>query len=273
MRKFVIFIGVLLSFTGCIKEVDWPLKEPGADLIIVDAILTDEAKTQWITITKPVTQLNQDPSPVTGATVLVSNEDSTWSFSEDTNKPGRYLSPPYFIVRTGKNYTLLVSFSGKIYSAKAEIAEGTVFKELQYVKNSDDSLFHVDWVASAFDAEQAAMWEILLDWSQVEGYSGKDSLLTHARMLFYTLPTLDVSEIFAPEMEQISFPAGTTITENRYSLTPEHAEFVREMLLETSWTGGFFNVAASNVSTNLSAGAKGYFGVCAVTSLSLTVVP
>jgi hypothetical protein len=92
-------------------------------------------------------------------------------------------------------------------------------------------------------------------------------------MLFYTLPTLDVSEIFAPVMESISFPAGTIITERRYSLTPEHAEFLREMLLETSWTGGLFSVANSNVTTNLSEGAAGYFGACSVTSLSLTVTP
>ena len=107
----------------------------------------------------------------------------------------------------------------------------------------------------------------------VPGYEQADSASTHARMLFYTLPTLDVSEIFAPEMEQISFPAGTNITERRYSLTPQHAEFVRELMLETQWAGGYFNVAAANVTTNLSSGAKGFFGLCAVTSLSVIVTP
>jgi hypothetical protein len=92
-------------------------------------------------------------------------------------------------------------------------------------------------------------------------------------MLFYTLPTLDVSEIFAPEMEKILFPGGTIITERRYSLTPGHAEFIRELMLETNWTGGLFSLANSNVMTNLSDGAIGYFGACSVTSLSLTVTP
>jgi hypothetical protein len=272
MRKIIALI-LLWILTGCVKEVEWPVEQTGSGILIVDAILSDAPTNQKVTISYPVKELNQKPQPATGATVLVSNEDSTWNFAESRNGTGLYEGPAGFVARSDKNYTLFISLSGKVYSAKAKMVDGTVFKELQYVKNNGDDLFHIDWVASAFDAEKAAMWEVFLDWSHVEGYTQADSASTHARMLFYTLPTLDVSEIFAPEMELISFPAGTTITENRYSLTPEHAEFARELLLETNWAGGFFNVASSDVSTNLSAGAKGFFGVCGVTTLSITVVP
>ena len=134
-------------------------------------------------------------------------------------------------------------------------------------------MFYIDWVANAFSSQEPAIWELLLDWSKVPGYENAGSAGCQARMLFYTLPTLDVSEIFAPEMEKISFPAGTIINERRYSITPEHAEFLREMLLETNWTGGLFSLANANVMTNLSAGAIGYFGACSVTSLSITVIP
>jgi len=92
-------------------------------------------------------------------------------------------------------------------------------------------------------------------------------------LLFYTLPTLDVSEIFAPQMEAVNFPSGTRITERRYSLAPEHAAFIRELLLETNWAGGIFNEAAANVTTNFSAGAYGFFGICSVTALSIIVEP
>ena len=150
---------------------------------------------------------------------------------------------------------------------------GSFFPELRYSKNEKNDLYHVDWVANAFSSQDAAMWELLIDWSVVPGYEHLDSISNHARMLFYTLPTLDVSEVFAPQMEAIWFPAGTVITERRYSITPEHAEFIRELLLETNWTGGLFNVAAANVTTNLSNGAIGFFGTCAVTELSVIVTP
>jgi hypothetical protein len=153
------------------------------------------------------------------------------------------------------------------------MVRGSVFGELKYARNEENKLFYVDWVANAFSTGKAAMWELLIDWSRVPGYEHLDSLNNHARMLFYTLPTLDVSEVFAPMMQSVFFPAGTIITERRYSLTPEHAEFVREMLLETNWTGGLFTVAPANVITNMSDGAFGYFGACAVTELSVTVTP
>jgi hypothetical protein len=144
---------------------------------------------------------------------------------------------------------------------------------LKYARDEDKNLYYVDWVANAFSTEEAAMWELLIDWSRVPGYEHLDSLENHARMLFYTLPTLDVSEVFAPQMQSVFFPAGANITERRYSLTPGHAEFIREMLLETNWTGGLFTVTPANVATNLSNGAFGFFGACAVTELSVVVTP
>jgi hypothetical protein len=259
--------------TGCVKEADWSMDGQPPDIIIVDAVLTDERKAQTISITYPVAGLNENPQPLTGASILISNEDSVWQLNENMESPGYYITPPYFAAQLEKNYTLLISFNDKIISGKATMVKGSVFQELQYVKNTNDNLYHIDWVASAFSAEDPAMWEVLIDWSGVPGYEQAGVSQCQARMLFYTLPTLDVSEIFAPEVEKISFPAGTIITERRYSLTPQHAGFIREMLLETSWTGGFFNEATANVITNLSKGAVGYFGLCAVTSLSLTVTP
>ncbi|MEI6898359.1 MAG: DUF4249 family protein [Bacteroidota bacterium] len=273
MKKIVPLLLFLLPLTGCVKKTDWPVFGNDPSLIIVDAVLTDEKDIQTIRLTHTTTNLNGIPAPITGADVHISNEDSTWHFTESPANSGRYKTNNAFLAQTGKNYTLFISVQNKIYTAKANMLEGATFKELQYVKNTGNSLYHVDWVANAYSAEKAAQWELLFDWSMVPGYQQADSASTHARMLFYTLPTLDVSEIFAPEMEQISFPVGTNITERRYSLTPQHAEFVRELMLETQWAGGYFNVASANVTTNLSSGAKGFFGLCAVTSLSVTVTP
>jgi hypothetical protein len=137
--------------------------------------------------------------------------------------------------------------------------------------DEEKGLYYIDWVANAFGTGDASMWEVLVDWSGISGYEQADSTQTHARMLFYTLPTLDVSEIFAPRMEATLFPKGAVITERRYSLTPGYAAFVREMLLETNWTGGLFSVVAANAASNLSSGATGFFGVCSVYELSVVV--
>ena len=273
MKKVILFIFAFISLTGCIKKSDWAIDNQPLPVIIVDGTITDERKIQSIRINFPVTQLNENPKPVTGADILISNEDSTWQLTENPVNSGLYLTNPAFLARLGKTYSLLIYLENRIYSAKAYMVPGSVFKELQYVRNMDVNLFHIDWVASAFSSQNPAMWELLLDWSKVAGYENADPATCKARMLFYTLPTLDVSQIFAPEMEQIFFPVGTIIIERRYSITPEHAEFLRELLLETSWTGGLYSLANANVMTNLSEGAVGYFGVSSVTSLSITVSP
>jgi hypothetical protein len=150
---------------------------------------------------------------------------------------------------------------------------GKTFPELIYKKNDDNNLYYIDYVASSFEAENPAMWEILIDWSFVPGYENIDPEACKKKLLFYTLPTLDVSQVFAPLVEQVYFPAGTRIVERRYSLTDEHAAYIRTLLLETSWQGGIFPSDPANGISNLSEGAFGFFGICAVNSISLTVTP
>lgn len=264
-------IPAILLLSGCVKETGWQNNNPAAPVIIVDALLTDEVKTQRICLRRSVASLNETPGAVTGATILLFDGDSTWKLSADPAKPGDYVTPSTFGAVLGKNYAVQIFSGDQIFTARATMTPGTWFRELQCAYDEEKGLWHVDWVASAFDEAQAAMWELLIDWSKVPGYENSDSLDNHARLLFYTLPTLDVSEIFAPKTETVFFPSGTIITERRYSLSPDHAAFVREMLLETNWTGGLFTVSQANVSSNISGGALGFFGVCSVNEVSVLV--
>jgi len=271
MKKNIHILLILFTLVSCQKEVSWNIPVSELNFIIVDGVITNVRGSQSIRVFYPVTQLNANPAPVAGAQVLITSEDSLWQLKEDTVTPGIYRTGNTYIAIPGKNYSLFISYRDKVYSAKASMVPGSEFRELEYVKNEDNDLYHLDWVANAFSSENPAKWEILLDWSKVPGYTQLNQELCKARLEFFTLPALDVSEIFAPEMQKISFPAGTQITENRYSITPGYAAFLRTLLLETNWQGGLFNTAPSNVVTNLSSGAKGYFAACAVTTVYLTV--
>ena len=262
MKKAGIFIIGLFLFSGCEKKIDWPLKSQTSNLIVLDGIISSDVKTQTLTLTFPVTELNAKPVPVTGAFIMISDEDSVFHMTEQPAGSGIYQSVTMFGARGGKSYSLLIFYNNKVISAKSVMVPATPFNFLVYAKDEGTGLYHISWVASSFSTGVPAMWEVLLDWSKVPGYQSTDSSKCKARLLFYTLSTLDVSEIFAPEMEKISFPSGTVIKETKYFLTPEYAEFVREVLLETQWQGGLFNTFPSNVPTNLSAGGVGFFAVC-----------
>jgi hypothetical protein len=273
MKKNVLCIIPILLLLSCVKETDWPLKSQPTDLIVVDGIITDTMGSQLIRLTHTAGLLNEPPQPVSGANVIITNEDSAYTLTEQPANSGLYYTKSSFIAQTGKHYTLLIALNNKLFSAKASMIPGTFFSALKYSRDDGDDLYHIDSVAKAFNTADTAMWEILLDWSQVPGYENADPAKTKARLLYYTLPTLDVSQIFAPPVENIKFPAGTIILERRYSLTPEHAAFLRTLLLETNWKGGLFSSEPANVLTNLSQGAAGFFGACSITSLSLTVLP
>jgi hypothetical protein len=264
---------MVLLLTACVRETNWPIPDEPVDLVVVDGMVTDERKMHVISLTRPVNSLNAIPQPISGAALLVSDEDSAWTFSENPSGSGQYVSTLAFLGTAGKNYNLLIYSGDKVFSAGAALVPGRAFAQLRYAKNSGNDLYHIDWVASAFDAEDPAMWEVLLDWTGVPGFENIDPDLCKARLFFYTLPTLDVSEIFAPAVEKVSFPAGTVVTQRRYSVAPDHAEFLRELMLETNWQGGFFNTAPANVHTNLSPGATGYFSASAVTVLSFIITP
>jgi len=267
-KKFVrhaLLIALLtVILIGCEKRNDAELPSYEGNSIVVDAILTSAPKQQLVRIFKPVSQPNETPAAVSGANVLVSTPLSVYTFTEDLHQPGYYYSSEAFAGTPGASYSLLVNYAEQIYTAKAEMKPAGDFELLHYTRQADGTLYQIQWVANPYSACSPSMYEILLDWSQVAGYTSLAYEQTHARLSYYALPTLDVSQLFAPAAEKILFPEGTRITENRYALTENHAAFIRAMLLETTWQGGYFNTASANIPTNMSNNALGYFAACGI---------
>lgn len=265
MQKLAIFCVLMFLLSSCEKRTDWVLQSGNIDLLVVDGIITSEFKLQSITITKPVSGINDSPEPVRGATVLVSSDQLAITFKEDSLFSGRYISEKPFQGIPKKTYSLLITSGNQVYSSKAELAPPiNNFDFIRYQKSESDHKYHFTRVPPQYNPVLPGMYEILLDWSGVPGYENEKPELCLKTVYYYTLPTMDVSEVFAPGIENVSFPAGTILTERRYSLTEEHAAFIRALLLETTWQGGYFNTASANIPTNLSTGAIGFFGACGV---------
>ena len=271
MQKLLTYLLLILLLTSCEEQTDWNLQPGTNDFIIVDGIITNELKVQSIILSKPVAYLNEQPQPVNNATILVSSNQLSYTFHEDALHPGTYLSDKAFAGLKNRTYTLLITSGSKVYSSKAVLAAAVDFVFLRYLKNENEKKYRIIWVANAFHPERPAMYEIQLDWSVAPGYENVNPDSCKAKLFYYTLPTLDVSEIFAPNLEKLTFPPGTVITERKYALTDEHAAFIRAVLLENTWQGGFFNTASANIPTNISEGAKGFFGACGVVEKSETV--
>jgi hypothetical protein len=264
MKRLLLYLFPFLLLTSCEDQTDWPLQLEQTNFVVVSGLITDELKPQQIVLQKPLSGLNAAPEPVSGATVLVTTDERVYRFSEDKNSPGTYISDTAFAGIARKTYSLNITSGGDVYSAKAMLPASLDFPMLTLLADPSGELLRISKVAASYSSNDPAMYEILLDWSALPAYAGIPAESCRAEVYYYTLPTLDVSEVFAPASEKVSFPKGTLITERRYSLTAEHAAFLRALLLETTWQGGFFNTASANVPTNMSSGARGFFGACGV---------
>lgn len=266
MQKLLTYLILVLILASCEEQTEWNLPKASNDFIVVDGIITNEFKVQTLTLTKPVTKINESPQPVSGAIVLVSSDKLTHTFIEDSSHPGTYRSEKPFIGLRNKIYSLLITAGTSVFSSKAELpAPVEKFNLPEYQKDESDNKYYFTKVPVPYFPVLPAMFEVQLDWSSAPGYETENPELCKAKLYYYTLPTIDVSEVFAPNIEPTGFPSGTIITARRYSLTDEHAAFLRAVLLETTWSGGYFNTASANLPTNMSTGAIGFFGACGVT--------
>lgn len=271
--KKIIFILLAFLLFSCEEQTDWTLQNEDLDIIIVDGIITDELKRQKISIYRPVKKLNEELKPVTGASVrILSNNILVW-LNEDPDSAGIYITDSAVSAIPERYYRLSIHHAGNEYQADTYMHSGKEFQSLIYGKVAGHNLYEIKYVSSAYNFSDPAIFELMLDWSHLPQYSDSLPEKCKALMYFYALPSLDVSQIFAPEQENVYFPKGTVIIEKRFSITYGYAVYIRDLLLETSWSGGIFSSIHSNVDGNMSEGAMGYFAACGVVTDTIIVSP
>ncbi|OFY34218.1 MAG: hypothetical protein A2275_11925 [Bacteroidetes bacterium RIFOXYA12_FULL_35_11] len=265
---FISFINIFVSLlvTSCEKKIDWNLDIQEQDFIIVEGMITSEKKAHQVKISKPVKNLNDPAVGVSGA--IVSINDSI-ILTETTSGSGVYQTASSVSGSPENEYKLKIISGGKTYTAVALMKPCNSLSPLRYSKIGGTNNYKIDWIAGAYNYEKAFMYEITLDWSSSDSCLQGNPCFT--LMYYYTLTTIDVNQIFSPETERIIFPAGTIITEKKYSISAEHENFIRCLLIETKWRGGLFDSSPANIPTNLTGGAKGFFSACDVIQTIIVV--
>ena len=122
-QTIFIFLSILF-FSGCTDVIDVDLEE-GADQLVVDAWINNQAKTQTIRLRMTSPYFDSAPSPaVLGATVEVSDGNgNTFSFV-DTQGEGNYNwepAPGTTFGEIGQDYTLRITVDGQEYSSTSSM--------------------------------------------------------------------------------------------------------------------------------------------------------
>jgi len=251
---------------GCEEEIDWKLKLGEADLIVVEAVLTNENKNQLIKLSKPHLEQNLTPARISGAIVTIKTSDGSFPALENPVGSGFYYTDSLVAV-IDRIYTLIIEYNGVSYFASASQPSVEALEPISYSAVTDDQ-FTIDFEKLGTDANYI---KYFLSWEQSGNCIAGN--LCQARQTFYDLKNVDVHEQFKPDQEIVEFPEGTIIIRKKYSVSNDYREYLRGMLSETSWRGGVFDVFPANAASNLSLGAIGFFAVSTVVSDTTVVVP
>jgi hypothetical protein len=276
MRKTNIVILLLMVipmfFFSCEEKIDWTLNTHEPDLIVVEGVLTDERKPHEVRISRPMTDPNSTPQPVSGAYVAINEtgQANERSFRLREVQPGRYLTDSTVRAIPNRLYTLFIFYEGQDYWGSSFMVPVDPLNTLEYRKVPGRELWYELILR---ETRHPSMVQIDLSWGHLIGFRNLPPEQTRARIIYYTVKSIDVNQIFKPAKERVPFPVGTRVYRRQYSMNQWQEDFVRTLMAETEWRGGLFDVQPGNVRTNLSEGAVGYFSVSQVVADSSIIVP
>lgn len=273
--KQAILIGIWIFFLGilssCEEKTDWAFPERSYKTIVVDAILTNEIKHQEIRLTRPFSNPNGTPDPVSGAQVTVQVEGLIFPFTESPDQPGLYKTLNAVAAVIDKTYELVVEVDNKVYTASAKMLPVAPFSHPSFQFVPDTGLYKISWNNPQYSPFDQAMYEADISWGHLPGFDPEDTL-TKAKMLYYTLNTIDVSYVIFPQdKKDVYFPKGSIAILKKFSLTDDYTAYLRALLAETEWQGSLFEEARGNLPTNISNGGLGYFSACSVVTDTVVV--
>lgn len=258
-----VFFLVIILVTSCEKETQWELIGNPPNTIVVNALLTNEFKTQQISLTYPMAGMNDTPAPVSNAQVRVTWLNRSIPFTESASTPGVYLSDQPFTLGINRTYNLNIKKDTLELQAQSYMIPVLPFNTPSFNFVKSNNHYRLRWNNQRYSLIEQAMYEAIIHWDHLPGYNHPDSL-SRARMLFFTFTTIDVSyTIFPQNYETVTFPAGSIVYLSKYSLNPQHGAYMRSLLSESQWQGSIFETARGNLAGNIANGL-GYFATSAV---------
>lgn len=266
MKTRLIILSLCILCISCENERYWEIDPQTNDLLVVEALITNEKTNHLVKLTHTNPESNGGFNPASGATVIISDGINNELLLEFPAASGLYFTSPDFRALFGKQYFLLIQYNGKSYSASDASVPGQPFNNELVYRQADNGLYTLNFSGG----EDPSMTRYFMNWIQTPYCEGSAEGCL-AKVIHYDLKTIDVNQYFRPNKEIVFFPVETIIIRKKYSLSEPYRQFLRSMLSETEWRGGNFDVQRGNVFTNLSEGAVGFFAVSTVVTDSTFV--
>ncbi|MFT5185077.1 MAG: hypothetical protein ACI84C_002213 [Flavobacteriales bacterium] len=273
-RYTLVAIAVLAILQSCTERIELDLNDEDSQRMVVEGWITNEEMKHEIELTETTSYFFEEAAPrVSGATVTITDGDSTWDLDEE--EPGKYRTP-LITPQTDKWYTLTINHDGEEYTATSymrptfplDSLNVRVLDPLEEFGFPADPYYSVRiWTQEVPGTGDSYMWTMNVNSESVRDTLNELSFVNDD--LYDGIYVPDV-EIHSLEID-IEATIGDTVEVIQWNIGREGYDVFVGILNETAFNGGLFDAPPANVNTNISNGAVGYFGAAGVTRRSTII--
>lgn len=266
MNKYIILFVLPVLLSSCFKDrIELDLNEENSKLV-VSAWITNLNEPQVVTLSKTVNYLgNQNKNTVSGASVTISDVVESYVLVE--NEPGKYYLPNNWEARVGDLYTLQISYEGEEYIASHLMRQAPEIENPTFVEDDSDSTGLYEPVFAFQETPGKGDGYYIVNY--LKGLSNGSSISDGGYVDDEFVDGEYFEEVTLGE-ESALYTIGDTAVLELYSIGKETTRFLSDIESEV-FSDGPFDAPSSNVRTNVSNGAVGYFIVSGAKRVEIVV--
>ena len=287
---FILVVPLIVA--SCLEPLEWNGSIEPSERLVVEGLITSETGPHVVKLSRTQEVIVEGEGPgVSGAEVKIYSGTEEFSLTEVA--PGVYHTDSTVRGNVGEVYHLEVLLDDQRYEASAlmvpvEPLDPVEIRPWAGNPNDPDGFQYFEFTyRSNFGNPVPMKYSVNLrlpdsvdryypeDWqrpSWIDRIEQENNGVLRDST-YYLHNGLEPPALFAyGEETYAGFTYGTIFTEKFYSLSSEHYDFIRSVMIETDWRGlGPFGYLPADVPTNLSNGALGWFGASDVTVVTQVV--
>lgn len=273
IHKISLILLIAVTAFSCTERIDIELDESYTRLV-VEGYMTTDANQNYVRLTKTTSYFyNEQPPAVTGATVIVSDGDTSWQLSEQAN--GIYRFDPPVAGEIGKTYELNITLNEALndqtgYTASSKINPINEIDSIAVAFRNNWNFWEVKCYAQDPPTTEFYMFRILKNGMMVT--DSIDEVMVVDDVLYNGSYTNGIGvgwldETRADERLRI----GDTVEVLMSSITESYTSFIWNLQQEAGYQNPLFGGPPANVPGNISNGALGFFAAYSNTRASTIV--
>ena len=265
MKKSILYILGIVLLQACTERIEFDLGEQGEAKVAIDALIDNFPSPDTVVIRKTTSFYEPAGNDViSDASVILSADGNTFTFTPIISMPGYYISPVGFIANPGSTYTLNIIADGQEYTATEKMPL-VINPDTAYLVENPNIPFEPE------DIDGGDRWySVKVTFQEPVGIknfyfiryliNGKDRSKTLSSYASYVEDTFFSDEyLINADLGSLYIFPNDTVDFLFGSINEQGYEIWSALVEESEFRGGFFDGPPANIPSNWSNGGLGLF--------------